>query len=161
MFHSNKNTGVCYILSFIMFSPKHTVSLQQKHWCVLHLKFYYVFTKTHSWGCRATPILFWAHYPWFCVRARSRKSRHDQVDLWEGTLQLYYNKISLKMIDLWLKKHMGPRSFKIQIADPKTWSTPTKTRLAYNICFIKFLPSCTVEAVDAPQNLFRSPLIPG
>ena len=21
--HSNKNTGVCYILSFIMFSPKH------------------------------------------------------------------------------------------------------------------------------------------
>jgi hypothetical protein len=25
VFHSNKNTGVCDILSFIMFSPKHTV----------------------------------------------------------------------------------------------------------------------------------------
>ena len=24
--HSNKNTGVCYILSFIMFSPKHTAA---------------------------------------------------------------------------------------------------------------------------------------
>ncbi len=25
--HSNKNTGVCYILSFIMFSPKHTAAV--------------------------------------------------------------------------------------------------------------------------------------
>ena len=75
---------------------KKCVTLQQKHWCVLHLKFYYVFTKTH--GCRATPSHFGPHYPWFCVRAKSRKLRHDLVDLWEGTLQLYYNKLSQKMI---------------------------------------------------------------
>ncbi len=28
VFHSNKNTGVCNILSFIMFSPKHMLRLQ-------------------------------------------------------------------------------------------------------------------------------------
>ena len=64
---------------------KKCVTLQQKHWCVLHFKFYYVFTKTH--GCRATPSHFGPHYPWFCVRAKSRKSRRDQVDFWEDTLQ--------------------------------------------------------------------------
>jgi hypothetical protein len=47
---------------------------------------------------------------------------------------------------------MGPESIKIQIAEPKTRSAPTKTGLAYNFCFIKFLPSCTVEAVDAPPE---------
>ena len=31
----------------------------------------------------------------------------------------------------------------------------------YNFCFIKFSPSCTVEAVDALQTLFRGPLTPG
>ena len=133
---------------------KKCVTLQQKHWCVLHLKFYYVFTKTH--GCRATPSHFGPHYPWFCVRAKSRKLRRDQVDLWEGTLQTFTENDWPR-----LQKHVGPRSIKIQIAEPKTWSAPTKTGLAYNFCFIKFLPSCTVEAVDAPQNLFRSPLIPG
>jgi len=44
---------------------------------------------------------------------------------------------------------------------PKTYSTPTKTGLPYNFCFIKFSPGCTVEAVDAPQTLFRSPLTHG
>ena len=33
--------------------------------------------------------------------------------------------------------------------------------LPYNFCFIKFLPSLTVEAVDAPQTLFRAPLTTG
>ncbi len=33
--------------------------------------------------------------------------------------------------------------------------------LPYNFCFIKFLPSLTVEAVDLPQTLFRAPLTPG
>jgi hypothetical protein len=51
---------------------------------------------------------------------------------------------------------MGPRSFKIQITDPKTWSAHTKIGLAYNFCFIKFLLGCPVEAVDAPQNLFMA-----
>jgi len=81
-------------------------TLQQKHWCVLHLKFYYVFTKTH--GCRATPSHFGPHYPWFCVRAKSRKLRRDLVDLWEGTLQLYYNNLSLKMIDRGSRSTWGP-----------------------------------------------------
>jgi hypothetical protein len=44
---------------------------------------------------------------------------------------------------------------------PKTYSTVTKTVLPYNFCFIKFSPSCTVEAVDAPQTLFSAPLTPG
>ncbi len=33
--------------------------------------------------------------------------------------------------------------------------------LPYNFCLIKFLPSLTVEAVGAPQTLFRAPLTPG
>ncbi len=33
--------------------------------------------------------------------------------------------------------------------------------LPYNFCLIKFLPSLTVEAVDAPQTMFRAPLTPG
>ena len=38
---------------------------------------------------------------------------------------------------------------------------PTKTDLPYNFCFMKFLPSITVEAVDFLQTLFRAPLTPG
>ncbi len=33
--------------------------------------------------------------------------------------------------------------------------------LPYNFCFIKLLPSLTVEAVDAPDTLFQGPLTPG
>ena len=33
--------------------------------------------------------------------------------------------------------------------------------LPYNFCLINFLHSLTVEAVDAPQTLFRAPLTPG
>jgi hypothetical protein len=33
--------------------------------------------------------------------------------------------------------------------------------IPYNFCFIKCLPSLTVEAVDAPKTLFRAPLTPG
>ena len=40
---------------------------------------------------------------------------------------------------------------------PKNMIRPTKTDLPYNFCFIKFSPSCTVEAVDALQPLFRAP----
>jgi hypothetical protein len=91
VFHSNKNTGVCYTLSFL-FSPKHTVE-----------------------AAEPPQSYFGPHYPWFCVRARPRKSRHDQVDFWEGTLHLYYNKLSLKMND------HGSRS---------TWGTgPSRSRL--------------------------------
>jgi hypothetical protein len=43
---------------------------------------------------------------------------------------------------------------------PKIFSAPTKTVLPYNFCLINFLPSLTLEAVDAPQTLFRAPLDP-
>ncbi len=55
----------------------------------------------------------------------------------------------------------GPSSFKVEIRDPKTWSTPTKTGLANNFWKIKFSPRCTVEAVNAPQTLFMDTLSPG
>ena len=38
---------------------------------------------------------------------------------------------------------------------------PPKMVLPYNFCLVKFLPSLTVEAVDAPHTLFRAPLTPG
>jgi hypothetical protein len=40
---------------------------------------------------------------------------------------------------------------------PKDMIPLTETVLHYKFCFIKFLPSLTVEAVDAPQTLFRAP----
>jgi hypothetical protein len=52
---------------------------------------------------------------------------------------------------------MVPRSFQIQITGPKTGSAPTKTGLPYNFCFIKLLPRGTIEALDAPQTMFRAP----
>jgi hypothetical protein len=37
--------------------------------------------------------------PMFGVRARSRRSRPNQVDYWECALQLLFNKLCLKMVD--------------------------------------------------------------
>ena len=37
---------------------------------------------------------------------------------------------------------------------PKNMIAPTKTDHPYNFCFMKFLPSLMVEAVDAPHTLF-------
>ncbi len=56
---------------------------------------------------------------------------------------------------------MGPRSFRIRISGPKISLAPTKADLPYNFCFIKFIPSLTVAAVDALQTLFRAPPDPG
>jgi hypothetical protein len=56
---------------------------------------------------------------------------------------------------------MGPRSFWIQITDPKMWPAPTKTGAPYNFCFKKLSPNWTVEAAEARQALFRAPLTPG
>jgi hypothetical protein len=86
-------------------------------------------------------------------------SRPEQVDYWEGALQLLYNKISLKIID------HGSRSTWAQVLpDPdfgaQKYDPLTKTDLPYNF-FMKFLPSLTVEAVDAPQTLVRASLTPG
>ncbi len=44
---------------------------------------------------------------------------------------------------------------------PKKYDPPTKTDLHYIFCFIKFSPSCTVEAVDACQIPFRALLTRG
>jgi hypothetical protein len=46
--------------------------------------------------------------PWFRVRAKARMSRPDKVDYWEGTLQLLYNKLCLKMIDHGSRSTWGP-----------------------------------------------------
>jgi hypothetical protein len=40
---------------------------------------------------------------------------------------------------------------------PKNMISPTKTDLPYNFCFIKFLPSLTVEAVDAHRPCLGPP----
>jgi hypothetical protein len=101
--------------------------------------------------------LFRAPDPWFRVKARSRRSRPDQVDYWEGVLHILHKNIVPENDWLWLQKHMGPRSFQLQISGPKIWSAPTKTDLSYNFCFIKFLPSLTVADEDALQTLFRAP----
>jgi hypothetical protein len=91
------------------------------------------------------------------VKARSRRSRPDKVDYWEGVLHLVYIKICLKMIDHDSRSIWGPGPSRSGLRDKKYDPPPTKTVLPYNSCFIKFLPSCTVEAVDALQTLFRTP----
>ena len=65
------------------------------------------------------------------------------------------------MIDHGSRSTWGPGPSRSRLGSQKYDLPPTKMVLPYNFCFIKFLPSLTVEAVDAPQNLFRSPLIPG
>jgi hypothetical protein len=52
--------------------------------------------------------LFRAPHPWFRVKARSRRSRPDHIDYWEGVLHLLYNKICLKMIDHGSRSTWGP-----------------------------------------------------
>jgi hypothetical protein len=128
---------------------------------VKNIRFYYVFTKVHGWGCRATPTSFLPPYPWFRVRARSRISSPDQVDSWEGALQVWFIKLWLKMIDHGSRSTWGPSASRSRLWAKKIWSAPTKTGLLYNFCFIMFLPGHTIEAVDAPQIRFKAPLTPG
>jgi hypothetical protein len=101
--------------------------------------------------------LFRAPNPWFRVKARSRRSRPNQVDYWEGVLHVLYVKSCLKMIGHGSISTWGPApsgsGFRAQKYDP-----PPKTDLPYNFCFINFFPSLTVAAVDALQTLFRAPL---
>jgi hypothetical protein len=51
---------------------------------------------------------FGSLYSWFKVRARSRRSRPDQVNYWEGALQLLYKTLSLKIIDHGSRSKWGP-----------------------------------------------------
>ena len=46
--------------------------------------------------------------PWFRVKARSRRSRPDQVDYWEGVLHILYIKSCLKIIDHGSRSTWGP-----------------------------------------------------
>ena len=66
--------------------------------------------------------LFRAPDPWFRVKARSRRSRPDQVDYWEGVLHILYIKSCLKMIDHGSRSTWGPgpsgSGFWAQIYDP-------------------------------------------
>ena len=89
-------------------------------------------------------------YPWFRVKARFRRSRPDQGDYCKGVLHILYNKICLKMIDHDSRSTWGP-------GPSRSGLRAQKTDLPYNFCFIKFSPSCIVEAVDALQTLFRAP----
>ena len=65
------------------------------------------------------------------------------------------------MIDHGSRSTWGPGPSRSGLASQKYDPPPPKTVLPYNFCLIKFLPSLTVEAVDAPQTLFRAPLTPG
>ena len=49
--------------------------------------------------------LFRAPNSLFRVKARCRRSRHDQVDYWEGVLHLLYNKICLKQLTMAPEAH--------------------------------------------------------
>ena len=42
---------------------------------------------------------------WFRVKARSRRSRPDQGDYWEGVLHLLFNKICLKKLTMAPEAH--------------------------------------------------------
>ena len=70
-------------------------------------------------------------------------------------LHLLFNKLCLKMTDHGSRSTWGPGPSRSGLRAQKY--PPTKTDLPYNFCFIKFSPSCTVEAVDALQALFRAP----
>ncbi len=72
-------------------------------------------------------------------------------------LHLLFNKLCLTMIDHGSRSTWGPGPSRSGLQAQKYDPSPTKTDLPYNFCFIQFLPSLTVEAVDARQTLFRAP----
>ncbi len=72
-------------------------------------------------------------------------------------LHLLFNKLGLKMIGHDSRSTWSQGPSRSGLWAQKYYPPPTKTDLPYNFCFIKVLPSLTVEAVDAPQTLFRAP----
>ena len=64
--------------------------------------------------------------PWFRVKARSRRSRPDQGDYWEGVLHLLYNKICLKMIDHGSRSTWGPGPSRSRLRAQKYDPPPLK-----------------------------------
>ncbi len=95
--------------------------------------------------------------PWFRVKARFRRSNTDQVDYCEGVLHLLYNKFCLKIIDHGSRSTWGPGPSRSRLRAQKYDPPPLKQIFPTPFVFIKFLPSLTVQAVDAPQTLFRAP----
>ncbi len=89
--------------------------------------------------------------------ARPRRSVTAKVCYWEGALQLWFNKICLKMIDRGSWSTWGPGPSRSSLWAQNYNLPPTKTDLPYNFYFLKFLPSITVEAVDSLQTPFRAP----
>ncbi len=74
----------------------------------------------------ALQTLFRAPGPWFRVRARSRRSRTDQVDYWEGALQHLCNKLCLKMIDHGSRSTWGPGPSRSRLTSQKYDPPPLK-----------------------------------
>jgi hypothetical protein len=97
-------TLVCatFLVLFIMFSPKHIVE-----------------------AAEPPQSFFGHHYFWFKVRARSRRSRPDQVYYWEGALQLLYKKLSLKIIDHGSRSKWGPGPSRSRLQTQKHDLPPT------------------------------------
>ncbi len=59
------------------------------------------------------------------------------------------------MIDHGSRSTWGPGPSRSRLGSQKyDPPPPPKMVLPYNFCLIKFLPSLTVEAVDAPHTLF-------
>jgi hypothetical protein len=48
-------------------------------------------------------------------------------------------------------------SFKVQILGPKMCYAHAKSRMLYNFCFVKFLPSFMLEAVKPPYPILGPP----
>jgi hypothetical protein len=66
------------------------------------------------------------------------------------------------MIDHGTRSTWGPGPSRSRLrAQKHDLSAPTKTGLVYNFCFIKYSPSCTVEAVDAQPGLGSGPGLGG
>ena len=89
------------------------------------------------------------HDPQIRVKSRSRRLKPDQVDYWEGALQLLFYKLCLKMIEHGSRSTWGP-------------GPPSRSRLWIQKCDfppIK-LPSNMVEAAEPLQPHF-APLTPG
>ncbi len=77
----------------------------------------------------------WPHFgspgPGFRVRSKARRLRPDQVNYWEGALQLLFYKLCLKMIDHGSRSTLGPGPSRSRLGiwkwvlHPLKWGCPT------------------------------------
>jgi len=84
--------------------------------------------KLHS---HYNPILPLSPDPSIRVKAKSRRLKLDQVDYWEGALQLLFYKLCLKMIDHRSRRTWGPGPSRSRLVirkcdpPPLKWGCPT------------------------------------